>query len=213
MIQVLLTAFEPFGKDVENAAAIVCQQIPACGTHYQAEKRILPTEFQAGAEALLQAMDQVQPELVICLGQAGGRINVTPERVAINLMDGSIPDNCGYQPDDAPVIPGGPEAYFTNVPIKAVVQQAREEGYPVQMSYTAGAYVCNCVFYHLMHRIAYTPANEAAPAIWGEFVHIPYVQEQQGIPEGAATLPTSQVAETVTYLIETIAERKEQLRL
>lgn len=213
MVKVLLTAFEPFGKDVENAAAIVCEQIPTCGIHYQAEKRILPTEFRAGAEALSQAMDQVQPELVICLGQAGGRAKVTPERVAINLMDGSIPDNCGYQPDEVPVMPGGPEAYFTNVPIKAVVQRAKEDGYPVQMSYTAGAYVCNCIFYTLMNRIAYTPANEAAPAVWGDFIHIPYVAEQRDIPEGVATLSTEQVVETVTYLIERIAERKAQLRL
>lgn len=210
MVKVLLTAFEPFGKDVENAAAIVCEQIPACGDHYQAEKRILPTEFQAGAETLMQAIDQVQPELVICLGQAGGRANVTPERLAINLMDAVIPDNCGFQPDDESVIPGGPEAYFTNIPVKAVVQQARESGYPVQLSYSAGAYVCNCVFYHLMNRIAYTPANEATPALWGEFIHIPYVQEQQGLPEGAIALPVSQVRETVAYLIEMMAERKEK---
>ena len=213
MIKILLTAFEPFGKDVENAAAIVCQQIAEEGPGYRVEKRILPTEFEAGSKALMEAVDQVQPEMVLCLGQAGGRSQVTPERVAINLMDGSIPDNCGYQPDEVPVIPGGPTAYFTNIPIKAMVAEAKEAGYPVQVSNTAGAYVCNCIFYHLMHRIAYTPANERAPALWGDFIHIPYVAEQQGIPEGMATLPTGQVVETLNYLIQTLVRKKEQLVL
>ncbi len=213
MIKILLTAFEPFGKDVENAAAIVCQQIPSQGADYQIEKRILPTEFVAGAQALMQAMDETMPEMVICLGQAGGRKDVTPERVAINLMDASIPDNAGFQPDEVEIIPGGPTAYLTNMPIKAVVQQATEAGHPVQISNSAGLYVCNDIFYTLMNRIAYTPANEAAPAIWGDFIHIPYLTEQQGISEEMPTLPTEQVVETVNYLIQKLVEYKLSLRL
>ena len=213
MIKILLTAFEPFGKDVENAAAIVCQQIPSQGDYYQIEKRILPTEFAAGAQALLTAMDEVMPEMVICLGQAGGRKNVTPERVAVNLMDAPIPDNAGCQPDEVEIIPGGPTAYLTNMPIKAVVQHAKEAGYPVQVSNSAGLYVCNDIFYTLMNRIAYTPANEATPAIWGDFIHIPYLAEQQGIPEGMPVLPVAQVVETVNVLIEKLVEKKLALQL
>lgn len=213
MIKILLTAFEPFGRDVENASAMVCERIPSQGDHYQIEKRILPTEFAAGGEALLQAMDETTPELVICLGQAGGRKDVTPERVAINLMDAPIPDNGGYQPDEVEIISGGPTAYLTNMPIKAVVQQAKEAGYPVQVSNSAGLYVCNDIFYTLMNRIAYTPANEMTPAIWGDFIHIPYLAEQQGIPEGMPTLSTEQVVETMTYLIQRLVERKRELRL
>lgn len=213
MIKILLTAFEPFGKDVENAAAIVCQQIPSQGADYQIEKRILPTEFAAGAQALITAMDEVMPEMVICLGQAGGRKDVTPERVAVNLMDAPIPDNAGFMPDEVEVIPGGPTAYLTNVPIKAVMQQAKEAGYPVAISNSAGLYVCNDIFYTLMNRIAYTPANEVTPAIWGDFIHIPYLAEQQGIPEGMPTLPTEQVVDTVMYLIQKFVEYKLSLRL
>lgn len=213
MIKILLTAFEPFGKDVENAAAIVCQQISSEGADYQIEKRILPTEFTAGAEALLQAMDEVMPEMVICLGQAGGRKDVTLERVAVNLMDAPIPDNAGDQPDEVEITPGGPTAYLTNMPIKAVVQQVREASYPVQVSNSAGLYVCNRIFYTLMNRIAYTPANEAASALWGDFIHIPYLAEQQGIPEGMPTLSTEQVVETLTYLIQKFVEYKLSLRL
>jgi len=213
MIKILLTAFEPFGKDVENASAIICQQIPSQGAEYRIEKRILPTEFTAGAQALIRAIDETMPEMVICLGQAGGRKHVTPERVAINLMDAPIPDNAGEQPDEEEIIPGGPTAYLTNMPIKAVVQQVGEAGYPVQMSNSAGLYVCNDIFYTLMNRIAYTPANEMTPAVWGDFIHIPYLAEQQGIPEGMPTLPTAQVVETVTYLIQCLVEYKLSLRL
>ncbi len=213
MIKVLLTAFEPFGKDVENAAAIVCQQIPSQGADYQIEKKILPTEFVAGAQALMEAMDETMPELVICLGQAGGRKDVTPERVAINLMDASIPDNAGFQPNEVEIVPGGSTAYLTNMPIKAVVQQAKEAGYPVQVSNSAGLYVCNAIFYTLMNRIAYTPANEVAPAIWGDFIHVPYLVEQQGVPEGMPALTTKQVVETVNYLIQKLVEHKLSLRL
>lgn len=213
MIKILLTAFEPFGKDVENASAIVCQQIPSQGAEYHIEKRILPTEFIAGAQALMEAMDETMPEIVICLGQAGGRKYVTPERVAINLKDASIPDNAGDQPDEVEIIPGGPTAYLTNMPIKAVVQQASEAGYPAQVSNSAGLYVCNDIFYTLMNRIAYTPANEMTPAIWGDFIHIPYLAEQQGIPEGMPTMITEQVVETVVYLIQKFVEYKLSLQL
>jgi len=209
----LLTAFEPFGKDVENASAIICQQIPSQGAEYRIEKRILPTEFTAGAQALIRAIDETMPEMVICLGQAGGRKHVTPERVAINLMDAPIPDNAGEQPDEVEIIPGGPTAYLTNIPIKAVVQRASEAGYPVQVSNSAGLYVCNDIFYTLMNHIAYTPANEAVPAIWGDFIHIPYLTEQKGISEAMPTLSTEQVVETVTYLIQSLVEYKLSLRL
>lgn len=210
MIKILITAFEPFGKDTENAAAIVCEKLTDRTDRYQAEKRILPTEFVSGAHALLQAMDEVQPEMVICLGQAGGRTRITPERVAINLMDASIPDNAGYQPDEEVMVPGGPQAYFTNVPVKAVVRAAQEAGYPATVSNTAGAYVCNCIFYTLMNRIAYTPANETQPAVWGDFIHIPYLTEQQGKPENVDALPLAQVTETVQFLIDELARRKER---
>lgn len=201
-IQVLLTAFEPFGNDTENAAALLCGQVPGEGECYLAHKRILPTEFKAGAEALLSAMDEIQPQLVICLGQAAGRDKVTPEKVAVNVMDASIPDNCGYQPQEEPVVPGGPDAYFTNVPVKAAVEAAKKAGYPAALSYTAGAYVCNCIFYTLMNRIAQTPANEATVPLWGDFIHVPYLKEQKDLPEGKPALSMAEAVRTVTFFVE-----------
>lgn len=211
MRTVLVTAFEPFGADAENAAALVCDALPDEGclaegkaTGYRVVKRILPTEFRAGAQALLQAMEEVRPHLVLCLGQAGGRSEVTPERIAVNLMDARIPDNAGRQPDEEPVVPGGLPAYFTNVPVKAAVRAAQKAGYPAAVSDTAGTYVCNCVFYTLMDRIAATPANEATPPLWGDFIHVPYVQEQKGIPKDKPARTLTEITETVRFLLEEI---------
>ena len=203
----MITAFEPFGNDPENASALVCKALPDSGPGYRVNKRILPVEFIAGKEVLFQAMDELRPELVLCLGQAAGRSQITPERIAVNLMDARIPDNAGWMPDEIPILPEGPAAYFTNVPVKSVVQAAKEAGYPAAVSNSAGTYVCNCVFYSLMNRIAYTPANEATPPLWGDFIHIPCVKEQKGAEKPAMAL--WQAAETVRFLIEAILRQME----
>jgi len=207
--KILLTAFEPFGGDAENASALVCAAVPETGEHYEAVKRILPTEFRAGAEELLRAMDEAEPELVVCLGQAGGRRVVTPERIAVNCMDARIPDNAGFQPDEEPIRPDGETAYFSNAPVKAAVQAAQAAGLPAALSDSAGVFVCNCVFYTLMNRIACTPCSEAVPAVWGDFIHVPYVAGQQGAQENLS-LPPEQAAATVTFFLEYFAKQKEE---
>ena len=234
MKTVLVTAFEPFGEDTENAAALVCERLPesvrlrkrdaqpegerqkgsqpentAC-RDYRIVRRILPTEFRAGAQALLEAMDETCPQLVLCLGQAGGRSQVTPERIAVNLMDARIPDNAGWQPDEEPIVPAGEAAYFTNVPVKAAVCAAKEAGFPAAVSDSAGTYVCNCVFYTLMNRIARTPAHETTPPLWGDFIHVPYVKEQRSVPEDKTALPLAQVTDTVRFLLEELLRRMEE---
>jgi pyroglutamyl-peptidase len=231
MRTVLVTAFEPFGRDTENAAALVCAGLPDQGRfpkrpaakgnradeetgsregEYRVVKRVLPVEFRAAVEELFSAMDEIAPELVLCLGQAGGRRQVTPERVAVNLMDAPIPDNGGFQPVEEPVSAAGPTAYFTNVPVKAVTEAAKTAGYPAELSHTAGTYVCNCVFYMLLNRIAFTPANEATKPLWGDFIHVPYVQEQKNVPQDKPSLPLGQVVDTVRFLMEETLGRMEE---
>ncbi len=205
MRTVLITAFEPFGQDTENAAALVCEHLLDSGPGYRVLKRIRPVEFVAAREALLSYMDEIRPDLVLCLGQAAGRSEITPERTAVNLMDAKIPDNAGWMPDEVPIFLEGPAAYFTNVPVKSVVQAAREAGYPAALSNSAGTYVCNCVFYSLMNRIAYTPSNEATPPLWGDFIHIPYIKEQKGVEN--APLSLKQATETVRFLLEAIIKQ------
>ncbi|WP_119965612.1 pyroglutamyl-peptidase I [Simplicispira lacusdiani] len=171
----LLTGFNPFGGDTANpswlsARALHGQRI--AGHAVLAE--LLPTEFEAAREKLQALLARHRPALALCLGQAGGRAALSVERVAINLIDARIPDNRGAQPLDAPVVPGGPAAYFATLPVKAMVRAARQAGLPCEVSQTAGTFVCNAVFYGLMHQLA----AGATPGARGGFVHVPWLPEQ-----------------------------------
>ena len=157
-MKILFTGFEPFGGEELNPS-------------YEALK-LLPDTI-AGAEEMLAAVEQHQPAVVICVGQAGGRFAVTPEFVAINYSDARIPDNVGFQPAGEAVVSGGENAYFTALPVKRITQRIREEGIPASVSYTAGTYVCNDVFYRLLHHI-HTRQSELV----GGFIHVPYAHEQ-----------------------------------
>lgn len=135
---------------------------------YQLHVAELPCEFARCGERLAELIDEVRPDLVLCVGEAAGRRELSVERVAINVADARIPDNAGRQPIDEPIVPGGPAAYFSALPIKAAVAAARDVGVPAAVSQTAGTYVCNDVFYRLMHLAA-----ERFPQIRGGFVHVP----------------------------------------
>lgn len=139
---------------------------------------------------------------MLCVGQAGGRAAITPERVAINLMDARIPDNAGFQPVDQPVVPGGPDAYFATLPVRRMAETIEKAGIPAQISNTAGTYVCNCLLYTLLH----TAAVEY-PGMPGGFIHVPYALEQlPGKPEGTPGLALQQIAQGLSCAIEAIAE-------
>ena len=208
MRKVLLTAFEPFGSDRENSSALVCGAVRENAEEYTLVKRILPVEFRAGAAALREALAAEKPELAICLGQAGGRKRVTLERVAVNLMDARIPDNAGFQPDEEPVAAAGPAAYFSNAPVKAAAAAAAAAGLSAAVSDSAGTYVCNCIFYTLMDEISRMPANEAAPALWGDFIHLPWAAGQKGIEGDKPSLSVEEMARTVEFIIEEMLRRK-----
>lgn len=171
----LLTGFDPFGGSALNpswlAARALHGQRIAGHTVVAAQ---LPTAFGT-AQARLQALlTEHRPALVLCLGQAGGRGALSVERIAINLVDARIPDNQGEQPVDAPVVPAGPAAYFATLPVKALHRAAQRAGLPCEVSQTAGTFVCNAVFYGLMHQLA----TGAAPLTRGGFVHVPWLPEQ-----------------------------------
>ncbi len=187
-MDILLTAFEPFGGEqinpAQEAAALLPVELGGCRIH----KLLLPTAFgTAGAQAV-QAMDRLRPDAVICLGQAGGRKAVTVERVAVNLMDARIPDNAGNQPVDQPVVEDGPTAYFSTLPVKDMVRAIRAAGLPGEVSYTAGTYVCNSLLYTVLHHAA-----EAMPATRCCFIHVPYVPEQTAGKEGVPSMPLGDI--------------------
>ncbi|MGW7529620.1 pyroglutamyl-peptidase I [Streptomyces sp. NPDC054783] len=180
MTRVLITGFAPFDGQKVNpswqAAALVAAEPPAGLTVTAGE---LPCVFGKSVDTLRDAIRASAPDLILCLGQAGGRPGVTVERVAVNVDDARIPDNAGNQPIDEPVVPGGPAAYFSTLPVKACVAALRTAGVPAAVSNTAGTFVCNHVAYGLGHLIA-----TEFPHTRGGFVHVPWAPEQ--VTDGTA---------------------------
>ena len=184
-IDVLLTGFDPFEREAINPSWEAVRVLDGWKVgRATVHARQMPCVFGQAIEALASAMDELQPRLVLCIGQAGGRAEITPERVAINIDDGRIADNAGRQPIDLPVVPGAPAAYFSTLPIKAMVRDLRAAGIPASVSNTAGTFVCNHIFYGLMHRIATHPAA----GLRGGFIHIPYLPEQAARFPGAPSM-------------------------
>jgi pyroglutamyl-peptidase len=173
---VLLTGFDPFGGQRVNPS---WQAVQALHDSRIAGHRVigaeLPTVFQESLQSLRDLLRQHRPTLVICCGQAGGRGALSLERVAINVDDARIPDNRGAQPVDRPVVPGGPAAYFTSLPIKAMRQALLDAAINAEVSQTAGTFVCNHVFYGLMHELA---TSRAVHGVRGGFIHVPFLPEQ-----------------------------------
>jgi pyroglutamyl-peptidase len=173
---VLVTGFEPFGGETVNPSALIAQALHGqVLAGVQVHTAVLPCVFGAALDALDAALSDTRPALVLALGQAAGRMAFTPERVAINVDDARMADNAGAQPIDRPVVPGGPAAYFSTLPIKAMVAAMREAGLPAEVSQTAGTFVCNHVFYQLMHRLN---THAALRGVRGGFMHVPLLPEQ-----------------------------------
>ena len=180
--RILLTGFDPFDGAQVNPSWLAVQALhnrQICGRRIVAAQ--LPTVFGASLRTLDTLLDQLRPELVICVGQAGGRGAISLERVAINVDDAPIADNAGARPVDAPVAIGAPAAYFSSLPIKALLAALQREGLRAEVSQTAGTFVCNHVFFGLMHRIATHPGLRHTR---GGFVHVPWLPEQ-GTPHMA----------------------------
>ena len=172
-MKLLLTAFEPFGGETVNPAQEAVRLLPEQLGSVTIVKCDVPTVFGRSAKVVTDAIALHRPDAVLCIGQAGGRGSLTPERVAINLDDASIPDNAGDQPVDRVIYPDGPSAYFATLPVKAMVSAIRDAGLPANVSYTAGTYVCN----HLMYSVLYTLEKDY-PGVQGGFLHVPFIPSQ-----------------------------------
>lgn len=172
-MKLLLTAFDPFGGDKVNPALEAVKLVADRIGGIDVVKQEVPTVFHKSINTVVAAMEREKPDVVLCIGQAGGRFEVTPERVAINVDDGRIRDNEGNQPVDVPVYADGASAYFTTLPIKAMVQAIRDKGLPASVSNTAGTYVCNHLMYGLLYHI-----EKSFPGMRGGFIHVPFIPEQ-----------------------------------
>lgn len=202
MKTVLLTGFEPFGGEDINPAWEVAKQLNEKEFgEYKIVSKQVPTVFHKSIQILQSYIDEFVPAIIICIGQAGGRADITVERVAINIDDARIADNEGNQPVDIPVIEEGPVAYWSTLPLKAIVKKLRAEGIPASVSQTAGTFVCNHLFYGLMHVLAKSK-NEAR----GGFVHIPFLPEQASNHSGHPSMSLSTITKGIALLIEVALE-------
>ncbi|MCY7825097.1 pyroglutamyl-peptidase I [Bacillus spizizenii] len=205
--KVLITGFDPFDNETVNPSWEAAKQLNGLETDeaiITAEQ--IPTVFRTALDTLRQAIQKHQPDIVICVGQAGGRMQITPERVAINLADARIPDNEGHQPIDEEISPRGPAAYWTGLPVKRMTAKMKENGIPAAVSYTAGTFVCNYLFYGLMDHISRTSSH-----IRGGFIHIPFIPEQT-IDKTAPSLSLDTIVRALRIAAVTAAQYDEDLK-
>lgn len=195
---ILLTGFEPFNGAAINPSWEAAQALDGwSGPGFTVVARQLPCEFGRVNIALLEAVAAVQPDIVIAVGQAGGRPEISVERVAINVDDASIVDNAGAQPVDTAIIADGPAAYFSTLPIKAIVSALRLRGFPAGVSQTAGTFVCNHVFYGLMHHAVGCPDLKAG------FIHVPFLPEQAADrPERPPSMALKDIVDGLRIAVE-----------
>jgi len=194
----LVTGFTPFGGETINPSQRIAQEL-----HGQiiAGHRIigatLPTEFAASLPALDALIERHRPALVLALGQAGGRAEISLERVAVNLIDARIADNAGAQPVDVRVVEKAPNAYFSTLPLKAMLAALQRHGIPATLSHSAGTFVCNQVFYGLAHALARSRRRAR-----GGFIHVPYLPEQAARHAGAPHMSLKTMIEAVKLSLE-----------
>lgn len=204
---VLLTGFEPFGGESINPSWQVAQALHGQvigGWPVVAAQ--LPCVFATAPRALQAALRRHRPRAVLCLGLAGSRSAISFERVAINWVDARIPDNAGAQPVDQPVQSHGPAAHFTGLPIKALAWRLQQAGLPAELSFSAGSFVCNQVFYALMQ------ALRRRPGVPGGFVHLPPLPEQAGAHPGARPLALAAQVQALQVVVQALAEGVTELR-
>lgn len=206
-MKVLITGFDPFGGEKVNPAYEAIKLLPDMIAGAEVIKLEIPTVFSKSGPAVEAGIQKYRPDVVINVGQAGGRACVTVERVAINLAEARVPDNAGEQPVDEPLQADGPAAYFATIPVKAMVKNVRDHGIPCHISYTAGTYVCNCVMYNVLYLAA-----TKYPGLRAGFIHVPFSADQVvDKPAQTAFMPLETIAKSLEYAIEAAVSRTEDI--
>ena len=207
-MKLLLTAFDPFGGSVVNPALEAVKLVADRIGDVEITKLEVPTVFGKSVDVVSAKMAEIKPDAVLCIGQAGGRYDLTPERVAINLDDARIPDNEGNQPIDKVIFADGAPAYFSNLPIKAMVTGIREAGLPASVSNTAGTFVCNHLMYGVLYHIA-----KSYPSVRGGFMHVPFVPSQTiNLLAPAPSMCREDIARGIEAAIAAIAENETDIK-
>ena len=235
MKKLLLTAFTPFDGERINPALEAVKLVKDKIGNLEIIKLEVPTVFGKSIETVREAIEREKPDFVLSIGQAGGRAEITPERVAINLDDARIPDNEGNQPIDEPIFPDGENAYFSTLPVKAMVEAIRKEGLPSSLSNSAGTYVCNHLMYGVLyfvhneycsHSVRYLSDNnaqhksssllfseeESSSVVKAGFIHVPYIPEQVKDKKEMPALPLSVIVRGLEAAIRAVEEHESDLK-
>ena len=205
-MKVLVTGFQPFGKETMNPSFEAVRMLPDEIAGAQIVKEEIPVVFRKGGQAVHEAVRRENPDIVILVGQAGGRAAMTVERVAINCEDcpSGFPDNEGNAPQDEKIYADGPDAYFATIPIKAMVKKMMDNGVPASVSNTAGTYVCNDLMYHLLYQLAHEFPNTR-----GGFIHVPYATTQNH--PNMASMTLEEISRGLLLSVEAAIENEQDI--
>ena len=211
-MKILVTGFDPFGGEKINPALETIKRLPDTILGAQIIKLEIPTVVGKSLAKIKEAVEKENPDVVLSIGQAGGRSEITVERIGINIDDCRIPDNEGNQPIDEPVIKGGPAAYFVTVPIKAIVENIKANKIPASISNTAGTFICNHVCYGVAHLAAARTA--AGKPMKSGFIHIPFLPEQViGKPAFTPSMSLETIVSGITHALEAIVEHSFDIKV
>lgn len=207
-MKILISAFDPFGGDLINPALEAVKLMKDEISGAQIVKLEVPTVFNKCIDKVVEAIHKEKPDVVLNVGQAGGRFDVTPERVAINVDDARIKDNEGKQPIDKPIYEDGEPAYFATLPVKAMVNEIKAAGLPSSLSNSAGTFVCNHLMYGTLYNVSKIDKN-----IKAGFIHVPFIPEQVvGRPAPAPSMSIADIARALEAAVKAIVENEHDIR-
>lgn len=205
-MKILVTGFDPFGGEAINPAIESVKRLPEEIAGAKIVKLEIPTVIHRSLAVIKEAIQKENPDMILSIGQAGGRNEISVERVGINVDDCRIPDNDGNQPIDQKIYADGPDAYFVNLPIKAMVKAMQTAGIPASVSNTAGTFICN----HVTYGVRYMIEKEFAGKRSG-FIHIPYLPGQAATKKAMPSMDLSTIVEGLTKAIEAMVEHEEDV--
>lgn len=206
-MKILITGFDPFGGESINPALEAVKKLPDTILGQEIIKIEIPTVFRKSLEKIEENIQKHNPDVVISIGQAGGRFGITPERVAINMDDARIKDNEGNQPIDISIYEDGEAAYFSTLPIKAMVKEMNDNGIPASVSNTAGTFVCNHVMYGVLYLI-----DKKYPNIRGGFIHVPYIPSQVTTKPNTPSMSIDDIAKGLELSIKAVIENSSDIK-
>lgn len=207
-MKILVTGFDPFGGESINPAIEAVKRLPDTIADAKIIKLEIPTVVHKSLRVIEKALEQEEVDMVLSIGQAGGRCDLTVERIGINVDDCRIADNEGNQPIDEAIFADGPDAYFVNLPIKAMVEAIRKSGIPASVSNTAGTFVCNHVTYGVRHMLEKRGKGQKSG-----FIHIPYLPSQTVDKPGMASMALADIVKGLIAAIEAMVQNEEDKKI